>query len=63
MTIFSTTRDLTAIQRSATPTPPMELLFLCNHKSRREGAHIKRIKGIGEVLWRCAACVKARAAE
>jgi hypothetical protein len=35
----------------------MELLFtLCGHKGRREGAQIRRIPGVGELLLRCPNC-------
>ena len=54
--LFSGSRDVSCISRSATPTPPRELLFLCGCKGLRAGAQIKRIKGVGELLMRCPKC-------
>jgi len=61
MTTLSNERDRTHIVRSATPTPPMELLYInCGHKGVRAGGLFRRIKGAGELPMRCPACVKAR---
>ncbi len=52
MTTLSNERDRTMIVRSATPTPPMELLFIaCGHKGVRTGALLR-----GKLPMLCPAC-------
>jgi hypothetical protein len=52
MNKLSSVRDRTHIVRSATPTPPMELLFIgCHHKGVRTGALMR-----GKLPMLCPKC-------
>jgi hypothetical protein len=49
---LSNERDRTHIVRSATPTPPMDLLYIaCGHKGVRSGGFFR-----GGLPMRCPAC-------
>ena len=51
MNNHSSTRDLTAVVRSAQPTPQMLLAYFCGHKGLRAGALFR-----GKLPMRCPAC-------